>query len=118
MKNKKVWIIVIIIIVLLLLFPIPMRLKDGGSIKFQAALYSVTKYHQLAHETESGYIDGIGIEILGLEILNTTDRVEIDTVTEERIKLADLKITAEGVETTKLVKFNDTIYGQSFALID
>lgn len=118
MKNKKVWIIVIIILALILLFPIPMRLKDGGSIKFQAALYSVTKYHQLAHETESGYIDGIGIEILGLEILNTTDRVETHTVTEERIKISDLRITAEGVETTKLVKFNNTIYGQSFVMID
>jgi len=118
MKNKKVWIIVIIILALILLFPIPMRLKDGGSIKFQAALYSVTKYHQLAHETESGYIDGIGIEILGLEILNTTDRVETHTVTEERIKLADLKIKVEGVSTTKLVKFNGNIYGESFAVID
>ena len=29
-----------------------------------------------------------------------------------------MKITAEGVETTKLVKFNNTIYGQSFAIID
>ena len=82
MKCKKIWIIVVIIS-LILLFPIPMRLKDGGSIKFQAALYSVTKYHKLDHETESGYIDGIGIEILGLEILNTTDKVEKHTVTEK-----------------------------------
>ena len=118
MKNKKIWIVIIVIIALILLFPIPMRLKDGGSIKFQAALYSVTKYHKLAHETESGYIDGIGIEILGLEVLNTTDKVETHTVTEERIKLPDLKIKAEGIDTTKLVKFNGNIYGKSFALID
>ena len=32
--------------------------------------------------------------------------------------MSDLKITAEGVETTKLVKFNNTIYGQSFGIID
>ena len=118
MKNKKIWIVIIVIIALILLFPIPMRLKDGGSIKFQAALYSVTKYHKLDHETESGYIDGIGIEILGLEILNTTDKVETHTVTEERIKLSDLKITAEGVDSTKLVKFGGVIYGQSYALIE
>ena len=118
MKNKKLWIILMVIIALILLFPVPMRLKDGGSIKFQAALYCVTKYHKLDHELDSGYIDGIGIEILGLEILNTTDKVETHTVTEERIKLSDLKITKDGVDTTKLVKFNDTIYGQSFAIID
>ena len=118
MKNKKIWILIIVIIALILLFPIPMKLKDGGSIKFQAALYSVTKYHRLDHESDSGYIDGIGIEILGLEILNTTDKVETHTVTEERIKLSDLKITAEGVDTAKLVKFNGIIYGQSFALIE
>ena len=118
MKNKKIWIVIIVIIALILLFPIPMRLKDGGSIKFQAALYSVTKYHKLAHETENGYIDGIGIEILGLEILNTTDKVETHTVTEERIKLSDLKIKVEGIDTTKLVKFNGKLYGKSLALID
>ena len=118
MKNKKIWIVIIVIIALILLFPIPMRLKDGGSIKFQAALYSVTKYHKLDHESDSGYVDGIGIEILGLEILNTTDKVETHTVTEERTKLADLKIKAEGIDTTKLVRFNGNLYGKSFALID
>ena len=117
MKSKKIWILIIVIIALILLFPTPMKLKDGGSIRFQAILYSVTKYHKLDHESDNGYIKGIGIEILGIEIFNNTI-VEEHTVTEERIKLSDLKITAEGVETTKLVKFNDTIYGQSFAIID
>jgi len=119
MKKKKILITIIVIIALILLIPIPMRLKDGGSIKFQALLYSVTKYHKLNHVTENGYIDGIGIEILGVEILNTTEKkIETHTITEERIKLSDLKIKAEGVDTTKLVKFNGTIYGQSFAIID
>ena len=116
--KRKIWII-IVIIALMLLFPIPMRLKDGGSVRFQAVLYSVTKYHKLNHEVENGYINGIGIEILGFEILNTTDKkIETHTITEERIKLADLKFDIEGVETTKLVKFNGIIYGQSFAIID
>jgi len=73
MKNKKIAITIIVIIAVILLFPIPMKLKDGGSIKFQAALYSITKYHQLNHETEAGYIDGLGVEILGIEIINTID---------------------------------------------
>lgn len=71
--KKKVVTIVIIIIALILLFPIPMKLKDGGSIKFQALLYSVTKYHKLDHNAEDGYVDGIGIEILGMKIYNSKD---------------------------------------------
>lgn len=74
--KKKIVTIVIIIIALILLFPIPMRLKDGGSIRFQALLYSVTKYHKLSHTVEGGYIDGIGIEILGMEVYNNTDEQE------------------------------------------
>lgn len=77
MKNKKVLIVIIIIIALVLLFPIPIRLKDGGSVRFQALLYSVTKYHRLDHSTENGYIDGIGIDILGVEVLNTMDKSNI-----------------------------------------
>lgn len=38
--------------------------------------------------------------------------------TEERTKLKDLKIKADGIDTTKLVRFNDTLYGKSYALID
>lgn len=72
--NKKIVTIVIIIIALILLFPIPMRLKDGGSIRFQALLYSVTKYHKLDHNAEDGYVDGIGIEILGMEVYNSTEK--------------------------------------------
>jgi len=117
--KKKIILIVIIILLLILLFPIPMRLRDGGSIRFQALLYNVTIYHQLNHQTESGYVDGIGIEILGAKVLNTVDKkIETVTTTEERIKLSDLKIRQEGVDTNKLVKFNNTIYGQSYGLID
>ena len=119
MKNKKVLIVIIIIIALLLLCPIPKRLNDGGSIRFQALLYSVTKYHKLDHSSENEYIDGIGIEILGVEFFNNTDKKsETFTTIEERIKLEDLKIKEEGIDTTKLVKFNGILYGKSFALID
>ena len=118
MKNKKVWIIVILILALILLFPIPMRLKDGGSIRFQAVLYSVTKYHKLDHESDNGYIKGIGIEILGIEIFNNAI-VEEHTVIEERIKLEDIKfLNVEDTNTNELVKFNNTLYGKSYMLID
>jgi len=74
---KKKWIIILIIIIsLILLVPIPMRLKDGGSIEFKALLYTVTKYHRLTVEEygETKYIDGLGIKILGMEVYNNTDK--------------------------------------------
>ena len=74
MKNKKVIVLIVVIIGLILLFPIPMRLRDGGSIRFKALLYEVTIYHKLDHETESGYVNGIGIEIFGADIINTTNK--------------------------------------------
>ena len=37
-------------------------------------LYEVTIYHKLDHETESGYVNGIGIEIFGADIINTTNK--------------------------------------------
>ena len=96
-----------------------MRLKDGGSIRFQALLYCVTKYHKLDHSSENGYVDGIGIEILGVEIFNNSNKKsETFTTIEERIKLEDLKLKEEGIDTTKLVKFDGILYGKSFALID
>lgn len=74
MKKKNILIIAIIVLLVILLFPIPMKLKDGGSIEFKALLYSVTKYHKLAPEnSEKEYIDGIGIKILGKEIYNNID---------------------------------------------
>ncbi len=53
--------------------------------------------------------DGGSIEFKKTEILNTA---------EERTKLKDVKIKANGVDTTKLVRFNDTLYGKSYAVID
>jgi len=117
MKKKNIVIIAIIVLLVILLFPIRMNLKDGGSVKYKALLYTITDYHKL--EKNGTYIDGIGIEILGVEIINTTDeKEEANTNIEERIKLKDLKITAKNIDTTKLVKFNDVLYGKSNALID
>lgn len=119
--KKKIILIIIILIAIILLFPIPMELKDGGSVEYRALLYTVTKYHKLAPiETESGYIDGIGIEILGKEIFNNIDkRAEAFEQTVERTKIKDIKFkNAENTDVNKLVKFNGVVYGQSNTLID
>lgn len=75
MKKKNILIMAIIVLLIILLFPIPMKLRDGGTVEYKALLYSVTKYHKLAPEnSEKEYIDGIGIKILGKEIYNNIDK--------------------------------------------
>ena len=55
-------------VILLSLIPFPIYYKDGGSIEYRAILYN--KYHTINFNAESGYTDGLSIEILGIEIYN------------------------------------------------
>ena len=57
-----------ILIALILLIPIPMRMKDGGSVEYRAVLFCVTDVHKIDHEADDGYIDGTVVEVLGMEI--------------------------------------------------
>ena len=71
--KKKALVIAGIILAIVLLFPVPMRLKDGGTVKYQAVLYSISDVHRLSLESETGYEEGMIIEILGVEIYNTVN---------------------------------------------
>ena len=68
--KKKTTIIVIIALLIILLIPIPMHLKDGGTVEYKALLYKVSKVHRLTGDLEKMYEDGTIIEILGIEIFN------------------------------------------------
>lgn len=77
--KKKILIAIAIVIAVVLLFPIPIRCKDGGTVKYQAVLYCVSDVHRFAPlENDVGYEDGIIIEILGIEVFNN-----VATVTEK-----------------------------------
>ena len=77
---KKAVIIVLILAALILLFPVRQQAKDGGSVLYNAILYDVYDVHRIKpfenpstdkiYETE--YIEGIIIEIFGIEIFNNT----------------------------------------------
>ena len=58
--KKKVIVRIIIVVMLLLFVPIPLHLKDGGTVVYRAVLYKLTKYHKIAMdttvETEAGTI--------------------------------------------------------------
>ena len=71
--KKKALVIAGIILAIVLLFPVPMRLKDGGTVKYQAVLYSISDVHRLSLESETGYEEGMIIEILGVEIYNSVN---------------------------------------------
>ena len=71
---KKIIIITIcVLLAIILLVPIPLRLKDGGTVVYQAVLYSIEDVHRLDHNSESGYIEGIVITILGFEVYNSIE---------------------------------------------
>ena len=75
---KKIVAIIVLITAIILLFPIRGQMKDGGSVQYCAALYCVTNMHRIhVNQNEDGtsidgYVVGIVIEILGIEIFNNT----------------------------------------------
>ena len=75
---KKALIIVLLITLFILLFPMRSQAKDGGTVRYQAILYTVSDMHQITDiQNEDGtfaegYTVGIVIEILGVEIFNNT----------------------------------------------
>lgn len=69
MKKKHLITILCMILACVFLIPIPMRLKDGGTVVYQALLYSIEDIHRLNPEAStSAYTDAIRVKILGLEI--------------------------------------------------
>lgn len=90
--KKKIIIGIVIAIILLLLIPIPKYFNDGGSIEFKAILYTITKYHKINENSETGYIDGIGIKILGKEMYNNvkSDISSIKETDEKQNKISKL----------------------------
>ena len=62
-----------------------MRLKDGGSVKYSALLYSVTDVHRMSSAME-GYEEGTIIEVLGLEVYNNVIALETTDDSQEEMK--------------------------------
>ena len=81
--KKKILITVIVIILLVLLVPIPMRLRDGGTIEYKALIYTISKVHRLNHNSKSGYDNGLIIKIFEKEIYNNVPNNIKETYSEE-----------------------------------
>ncbi|MDE5771834.1 MAG: hypothetical protein K2I06_09455 [Ruminococcus sp.] len=68
--KKKLKIIIPLIIAIVLLVPIKECYRDGGTIKYNAVLWSVTKHHSIAFDSEGryGYNTGITVRILCFDV--------------------------------------------------
>ncbi len=119
--KRKTAVVIICIILLVCLVPIPNRLKDGGSLQLTALLYKFTKYRQINRYSETGYVEGIGLDILGIKVLDTrkmpneNENSQIDVVVNYQ-NISEIK--QDDIDKTMLFKFDGVVYGQSFDLID
>ncbi len=70
MKKKIMTVICLALVALVLFVPIPLRYKDGGTVKYSALLYSVTKVHSITSrytddgEVEMGHEVGTRVRVL------------------------------------------------------
>ena len=73
--KKKVMIGICVLLAIVLLVPIPMRLKDGGTVVYHAVLYQVEDVHRLGavDTAEDEYLEGMIVRILGMEFYNSVE---------------------------------------------
>ena len=73
--KKKAMIGICVLLAIVLLVPIPMRLKDGGTVVYQAVLYQVEDVHRLGAVDTAGdeYLEGMIVRILGMEVYNSVE---------------------------------------------
>ena len=73
--KKIVMIGICVLLATVLLVPIPMRLKDGGTVVYHAVLYQVEVVHRLGavDTAEDEYLEGMIVRILGIEVYNSVE---------------------------------------------
>ena len=76
--KKKVLTGICVLLAILFLIPIPMRLKDGGTVVYNAILYRVEDVHRLDPEAASAedYLEGTIVKILGMEVYNDVEKTD------------------------------------------
>ena len=75
MKKKLLVIAANLLVIVILFTPVRLAIKDGGSVRWQALVYSVTKIHQLnpASDDTKPYIDGWEVKLLGMTVYRETN---------------------------------------------
>lgn len=88
---------------MILLIPIPFRLKDGGTIEWKSLTYKISKVHKLNNESETGYEDGIIVEILGHTVYDNVSFNKMSnnmnaTIEAVVVKVNENNLLAMGIE--------------------
>ena len=73
--KKKAMIGICVLLAIVLLVPIPMRLKDGGTVVYRAISHQVEDVHRLGAVDTAGdeYLEGMIVRILGMEVYNSVE---------------------------------------------
>ena len=68
--KEKLTIIILLIVAVILVVPIESHAKDGGTVKYDALLWGVTKHHSIAHDSAGnrGNDTGTTVRILCFEV--------------------------------------------------
>ena len=66
--KRKLKIIIPLIIAVVLLVPIKSHFLDGGTVRYDAVLWGVTKHHGITSDGNDGYNTGTTIRILCFEV--------------------------------------------------
>ena len=103
--KRKLIVLIIILVTLIMLLPIPIHLKDGGTVEYKALFYKVSKIHRLNLKSETGYEDGIVIEIFGKKIYdNVTINKPISNQSYEETEVTWNEITKDGIDEKMLLE--------------
>ena len=71
--KKKLTIIILLIVAVILVVPIESHAKDGGTVKYNAVLWGVTKHHGMTFDSDGngGYNTGTTIRILCFDVYSS-----------------------------------------------
>ena len=74
-KRKMIISLIITILLVLTLVPKIFYLKDGGTIRHEAMLYQIIKWHAMRGVRNTYYI-GLEVKVLGITIYNDAKEIE------------------------------------------
>ncbi len=68
--KRKLTTIILLIVAVILVFPIESHFLDGGTVKYNAVLWGVTKHHGITFDSDGndGYNTGTTIRILCFDV--------------------------------------------------
>lgn len=83
MKKKKIGIIAVLAVLIIMLFPIKSQYKDGGTVKYNAILYGITKHHSIYFvpgDSKDGYNIGTTVRILWFDVYDNVKFVTMENI--------------------------------------